>query len=559
MFNATKMTMSCPQGSLLWLAWLLTAKCVLAAEPTDSAAQRWDEWRQFGGTSHRNNARAGQHLPIEWTVGDFDEKTQEWKPGSGKNVRWVSRLGTSTYGSPVVAGGKVFIGTNNAAGWLPRFPSAVDLGCLLCFRAKDGQFLWQYSAEKLPTGRTNDWPLVGICSTPLVEGDRLWLVTNRCEVVCLDTEGFLDDENDGPVRENELFGEADVVWTFDMRERLGAFPHNMSNCSVTSAGEQLFVCTSNGVDEGHTRLPNAHAPSFLCLDKRTGDVLWHDASPGENILHGQWSSPAYAVVDGQPQLIFGGGDGWLYSFDPAGDGKGGSKLLWKFDCNPKVALRFGGRSTRNHIIGMPMVDDGLVYVGVGEDPEHGEGIGHLWCIDPRQRGDVSKELAVLANDPRQILPPRRLQAVIEAEGEAAIANPNSALVWEYTEFDNDGDGRIADFEEKMHRTCSTAAIKDGLLFVSDFSGLLHCLDAKTGRVHWTHDVFAAIWGSPLIADDCVFIGDEEGKITVFARSPVKTVLAEIQMDDAIYSTPVAAGGVLYIATKSHLFAIAGEL
>ena len=70
---------------------------------------------------------------------------------------------------------------------------------LLCFSEKDGKFLWQHSNEKLPTGRVHDWPLQGICATPLVEGERLWYVTNRGEVVCLDTKGFHDNKDNGPV------------------------------------------------------------------------------------------------------------------------------------------------------------------------------------------------------------------------------------------------------------------------------------------------------------------------------------------------------------------------
>ncbi|HEV3344449.1 MAG TPA: PQQ-binding-like beta-propeller repeat protein [Pirellulales bacterium] len=534
----------------------------VAAEPgdaPDTATPAWDEWPQFGGSPARNNVRFAQHLPDDWDVGEIDATAGEWKPGSGRNVRWAARLGTVTHGSPVVSGGKVFIGANNGGGRLARFPATVDLGCLLCFRERDGQFLWQYSAQKLPTGRANDWPLTGVCSTPLVEGQRLWFVSNRCEVVCLDTEGFLDGENDGPVRENELPDEADVIWTFDMRQRLGVWPHNMANCSLTSAGRLLFVCTSNGVGEGHTKIVAPGAPSFLCLDKHTGEVVWKDNSPGENILHGQWSSPAYAVVEGQPQVVFGGGDGWLYAFDPLGDGHGGAKLLWKFDCNPKTMRHhIAGRSRRNHVIAVPLIHDGLVYVAVGEDPEHGEGEGHLWCIDPRRRGDVSSALAALVQDHNHIVPPRRLQAVIEEAGEVAIDNPNSAAVWHYAEQDWDGDGRIAEFEERMHRTCSTAAIKDGLLVVPDFSGLVHCIDATTGRVHWTYDVFAAVWSSPLIADDRIYVGDEEGKITVFKRSDKRVVLGQIDFGQTIYSTPVAAGGVLYVATKTHLFAISDE-
>jgi len=345
-----------------------------------------------------------------------------------------------------------------------------------------------------------------------------------------------------------------VVWVLDMMKELGVSQHNMCSCSVTSAGDFLFVNTSNGVDEGHLNLPNPDAPSFLCLDKRDGKVLWADGSPGANVLHGQWSSPAYAELGGVPQVLFGGGDGWLYSFDARGE-NGKAKLLWEFDCNPKESkYTLGGRADRNHIIGTPVVHDGLVYIAVGEDPEHGEGVGHLWCIDPTKRGDVSSELALSLADPTKPLPRRREQAVIKEQGEVARPNPNSAAVWHYPGFDADGNGKLA-FEETMHRTCGTVAIKDGLLYVADFSGLFHCLDLKTGKPHWTHDMLAASWGSPLIADGKVYIGDEDGDITIFKLGTEPEVVTEINMGNSVYSTPIAVGDTLYIANKSHLFAI----
>jgi outer membrane protein assembly factor BamB len=521
-----------------------------------AAAGSAADWNQWGGSPQRNNTPAATNLPIEWEPGEFDPDTGVWDPATSKNVAWVAALGSQSYGNPVVAGGQAYVGTNNGKGWLARYPAAVDLGCLLAFSAADGSFLWQDSSEKLPTGRVHDWPLQGICCAPLVEGDRLWFVTSRGEVKCLDTAGFRDGENDGPFTAEKIQAEdeADVVWVLDMMEELGVSQHNMCSCSVTSAGDLLFVNTGNGVDEGHLNLPNPAAPSFLCLDKRDGRVLWADDSPGAFVLHGQWSSPAYAEIDGVPQVLFGGGDGWLYSFDARGE-NGRSKLLWRFDCNPKESkYTLGGRADRNHIIGTPVVHDGLVYIGVGEDPEHGEGVGHLWCIDPTKRGDVSSELAVSLADPNTPLPRRREQAVIKEEGEVARPNPNSAAVWHYPGFDADGNGKLS-FEETMHRTCGTVAIQEGLLFVADFSGLFHCLDLKAGKPLWTYDMLAAAWGSPLIADGKVYIGDEDGDITIFRLSPEQDMIAEINMGTSVYSTPIAVGNTLYIANKSHLFAI----
>ncbi len=218
------------------------------------------DWPQWGGSPRRNNVPADQKIPVEWDI------------ATGKNVRWSMPLGSETYGNPVVANGKAYVGTNNGNGYLKRYPSSVDLGVLVCFDEKDGKFLWQHSSEKLPTGRVNDWPHQGICSAPLVDGDRLWFVSSRGEVVCLDTEGFYDGENDGPFDKEKVQekDEADVVWSFDMMGALKVSQHNMCSCSVTCAGELLFVNTSNGVDEGHKVLPEADAPSFICLNRTTG-------------------------------------------------------------------------------------------------------------------------------------------------------------------------------------------------------------------------------------------------------------------------------------------------
>ncbi len=288
---------------------------------------------------------SGKNIPTDWDV------------DSGKNIKWKAKLGSQTYSGPVVANGKVYVGTNNAGGYIERFPwndfVQVDLGVLLCFDEQTGEFLWQHSNKKLKTGRKHDWPMQGIVSVPLIDGERLWYVTNRGEVVCLDTEGFRDKENDGPFQQEdvEAENEADVVWKFDMMGELGISQHNMCTCSLTSAGEILFVVTSNGVDESHVNIPKPNAPAFFAMNKHTAEVLWTDESPNKGLLHGSWSSPAYAVLGGRPQVLFPGGDGWLYSFDPQGDGRGHSKLLWKFDCNPKEAKWIlGGRGNRNPYI-----------------------------------------------------------------------------------------------------------------------------------------------------------------------------------------------------------------
>jgi outer membrane protein assembly factor BamB len=515
------------------------------------------DWPQWAGSSIRNNTPNAKNIPTEWDIGEFDDNG-EWKTGSGKNIKWVARLGSQSYGNPTVANGHVYVGTNNGKGYVKRFPPETDLGCLLCFDTKDGKFLWQDSNTKLPAGRVVDWPQQGICSTSCVEGNRLWYVSSRGEVKCLDTQGFYDGVNNGPYKKepNEDKDEADAIWVVNMMKQWGTSQHNMCACSVTIANDTLFVCTGNGVDEAHISLPAPYAPSFVAMNKNTGKVYWKDNTPGTNVLHGQWSSPAFAIIEGVPQVIFGGGDGWLYGFDARGDGHGHSKILWKFDANPKTARYvLGGRSNRNHIIATPVIYNNKVYFGVGEDPEHGEGIGHLYCVDPTKRGDISIELAVKRDDPqKKPIPIRRNQAVMESEGEIAIPNPNSGAVWHYAAVDTNGNGKI-DFEETMHRTCGTVCIKNDLLYVADFSGLFHCLDAKTGKVHWTHDLKACSWASPLIVEDRVYIGNEDGVVTIFKLSDKEEKISEVNMGAPVYSTPIVADNVLYISTQNYLYAI----
>jgi outer membrane protein assembly factor BamB len=547
-------------GGLILAVLATMASAVSAAEPAPVLEVGPADWSQWGGDSVRNNTPEGTNIPSEWNIGHFDRKTGEWQDEKAKNIKWVARLGSQSYGNPVVANGQIYLGTNNGGGWLERFSAKVDLGCLLSFSESDGSFLWQHSSKKLSTGRVHDWPLQGICCAPLVEGERAWFVSSRGEVVCLDTQGFHDGENDGPFQDEEFTttDEADAIWYFDMMGELGISQHNMCSCSVTSAGDILFVNTSNGVDASHINLPAPKAPSFIAMDKNTGKVLWTNDSPGTNILHGQWSSPTYAVIDGVPQVMFPGGDGWLYSFRGDGGKDGKPELLWKFDANPKESKWIiGGRGTRNNMIGTVVVYEDRVYIAVGQDPEHGEGVGHLWCLDPTKRGDTSPELAFNVKDLKKTIPPKRLQSVIGEDGEVARPNPNTSVIWHYSEHDGDGDGRI-DFEETMHRTCSTVTIKDDILYLADFSGLFHCLNAETGEPYWTYDMLAACWGSALVVDGKVYIGDEDGDVAVFEHGKELVEIAEISMGNSVYSTPVVANNILYISNRTHLFAIEEE-
>ncbi len=473
---------------LVWATALsvLAAMVALNVHADDSKDGDWTMW---GGTADRNMVSSMTGLPLEWDV------------NAGTNVKWIAALGSQTYGNPVVANGKVFVGTNNEALYDKEMPG--DKGVLVAINEADGKFLWQMVSDKHPAGRVNDWPFQGVCSSPLVDGDVLYYVTNRGEVLALDTEGFVDGENDGPYQDEQYKSphDGDIIWKFDMMEELGAFPHNMSNSSPVMYGDLIFVNTSNGHDESHVNIPSPMSPDLVALNKNTGELVWENSPVGEAILHGQWSSAAVGDLGGVAQVVMGEGDGWVRGYVA----ETGEKL-WEFDSNPPGST---WPKTRNNIISTPVLYDDKVYIANGQDPEHGEGLGHFYAIDATKRGDITQ----------------------------------SGSVWHY---------------DKIRRSISTPAIHEGIIYMPDFSGFFHALNVETGEPYWVHDTFAAVWSSPMVVDGKIYLGDEDGDVVVLAPGKEEKVLVEMNLGSSVYGTAVPAHGVLYIASRNQLFALANE-
>jgi outer membrane protein assembly factor BamB len=429
----------------------------------------------------------------------------DWDTTTGRNIVWSVELGNDTFGRPVVAGDAVYVGTDNAR----QMNSAVqeECGVLMAFRATGGEFLWQDVTPRVERG-LREFLLPSTTSAPYVEGNRLYYVTAECQLRSLDTQGFLDGDNAGPFRE-EVFQDraaADVVWELDMCSRLGVFPHEACNSEVLAVGDLLMVSTSNGQNEGHTRVPSPRAPSLIAVDKHSGEVVWRAIGPGEKVLHGQWSSPVAVNVNGRMQVLFGGGDGWLRSYDAATGHE-----VWRFDGNPKAArwLPRPGVLSRSSIIASPVFADGRVFIAMGQDPTHGDGPSLIHAISPNGQGDVTA----------------------------------SRLLWTSRE---------------VGRVVGTPIVDDGLLYIGDLGGTIHCLDAATGEQVWKHETNEAIWGCLLLAGDRLYVGNVAGTMTVLRTGRRKELLAEIEMDAPLYSRPTLVSDALYLATAHRLYRIAAR-
>jgi outer membrane protein assembly factor BamB len=527
---------------------MLTAALLAAG-----VVSRAEDWPQWGGNDPgRNMYSTAKGLPETFDPGKLKAGTEEIDLATTKNVKWAVKLGSQSYGNPVVAGGKVFVGTNNES---PRDKRHVgDRSIMMAFDEKTGQFLWQLVVPKLKSGKVNDWENLGMLAAPLVVGNKLYVVTSRCEVLCLDTEG-LKNGNDGDFKTEAAYvvkdtpkegqpfelgpQDADILWRYDMMDELGVFPHNASNCSVILVDGLLYVCTSNGQDWTHVNIPSPNSPSFIALDPATGKLVAEDnAGVGPRIFHGQWTSPAAGKVNGKWQIWFGGGDGVAYAFDAKPQKGSGAaivpvlpgtdpglteeketeylKKVWWLDINPPEYKAKDGKPFKypaaegpSEINSTPVFYKNRVYVASGQDPEHGEGVGRLVCIDPTKAGDITK----------------------------------AGVLWEY---------------KGIKRSISTCSIDPatGLLFIGDFSGFVHCLDAETGKLQWVYDMKAHMWGSTFVADGKVYVGDEDGDFTVLKADRTLKVISEINLGAPVYSTPIVANGTMYVGSQTHLFAVA---
>ncbi len=518
---------SCGRGLLLAgsLVWFM-----------QPAAVRADDQPQWGERYSRNMVSGAKGLPDR-----FDPKT-------GENVKWSVPLGTHCYSTPVVAGGKVLIGTNNNQ---PRDPRHLgDRGVLMCFNEADGSLAWQLVVPKLEGDIFLDWPRAGICSPATVQRDRVYTVTNRDEVVCLDLHG-LANGNDGPFRDEGRHmapqdepamkpgaRDADILWLLDLRTAAGVRPHDSAHSSILLDGPYLYLNTSNGLTSKHDGVDKPEAPSLVVVDKASGRLVAREREGiSRRIFHCTWSSPSLGEVHGRRLVFFGGGDGVVYAFDAlgpkaspgskdiqGGPSPGGEKsaapdrraeslrCVWRFDCDPTAPKENIHSYIRNRtespsiIKGMPVFHNGRIYVTVGGDIWWGKNRAWLKCIDATKTGDITE----------------------------------SGLLWSYP---------------VEHHCCSTPSIHDGLVYVADCAGKVHCVDAQTGHPYWVHDAGREIWASTLVADGKVFIGTRAGEFWILAAGKKKRVLSSIRLDAPVISTSIAADGTLYVGTMTRLYAL----
>jgi outer membrane protein assembly factor BamB len=426
-------------------------------------------------------------------------------PQTGKNVLWSAELGTETHATPIIAGGRVYIGTNNGH---PRDPAEEgDRGVLMCFDEHTGRFLWQLAYPKRVEDIYFDWPQSGICSPVTVEGERVYFVNNRGVVLCLDASSATNS------------AAPHVLWQFDLTTGAGIWSHDAAHSSILVHGDYLYLNSGTGVDNTHRHIRTPDAPCLVVLEKRTGRFAARDNELiAPNIFHSTWSSPTLATVHGHSRLFFAAGNGVIYGFETLTNTAvtAVSPLslhrVWLFDFDPAGPKTNVHRYTSNrrespsNFFGLPVFHNNRLYVAGGGDIWWGKNEAWLKCIDATGDGDVT----------------------------------TNALAWSYP---------------LQKHVMATPAIYNGLAFIADCGRTFHCVDAETGKACWTHELKSESWASPLAADGKVYLGTRSGTFYIFAAKREQQAPATIDLGRPISSTPTAANGVLYVATMNRLYAL----
>jgi outer membrane protein assembly factor BamB len=364
-------------------------------------------------------------------------------------------------------------------------------------------------------------------------------------------------------------GSSNIVWRSEIPGRGWSSP-------VLRRG-RLYVTTAvMPTEKGN---PSLRA---LCLDATRGKILWNTevfAHTGSTSIHNKnsYASPTPVVQDDRLYVHFGHQGAACLDLD--------GKVLWR-----NTALKY---SPVHGSGGSPiLVDDALIFSCDGASDPFVVALNKktgqvLWktarTVNAKKKFSFSTPLLIHANGRSQVVSPssgavyaydpkdgHELWRVRYAEGYSVVPRPvfGQGLLFISTAFDSpeviairpDGQRDITDthvvwkLAKGAPKTPSMLLVGDELYFVSD-SGIASCVDAKTGRVHWTERVGGNYSASPLLADGRIYLQNEEGISVVLAPGKTFHQLARNSLGERTLASYAVTDGALFIRTEAHLYRV----
>jgi glucose dehydrogenase len=353
--------------------------------------------------------------------------------------------------------------------------------------------------------------------------------------------------------------------------------------SPSLSGGRLYLTTAASADpaageEGELSL------RALCVDAADGQIVWNvevlRQPAGAPKIHGKNShaSPTPLVEDGRVYIHFG--HQGTASLDLDG------KILWKSTANRYEPVHGNG--------GSPILVDGLLVFSCdgAEDPyvvalDAATG-AEKWRFaresDAEQKFSFSTPAVITVNGQKQLITPgsgvvnalepatgREIWHVLYGDGYSVIPKPvvGHGLIFIATGYNTPnvlairqgGEGDVTDthvawtVKKSAPHTPSLLLVGDELYMVTDKTGIVTCVDARTGREHWQERIGGNFSASPLYADGKIYIQSEEGPAIVIKPSKTFTKLADAGFKERTLASYAVSDNSLFIRTEKNLYRV----
>lgn len=279
-----------------------------------------EDWPAFRGPDGQGVGQA-KKLPVEW--------------GDSKNLVWKTTLPGAGSSSPVCLNGKLYLTCYSGYGQGQSGSNIDDLRRhVLCVDGKTGKILWNTVVPPKPPEREKVRDHGYAASTPVTDGEHLYVFFGKCGVFKFDLNGK-------------------KIWQADV----GSGTHAWGSGSSPILHDGLVIVNAS-VESG----------KLIALSKKTGKEVW--SAPGMKMC---WGTPQIVDIDGKKELVISVKN-QILGFDPAS-----GKRLWN------------ARGVPDYICPSVVSQDGVVYAIGGRKSK-------AFAVKAGGRGDVTKTHTVWAAD-----------------------------------------------------------------------------------------------------------------------------------------------------------------
>ncbi len=124
----------------------------------------------------------------------------------------------------------------------------------------------------------------------------------------------------------------------------------------------------------------------------------------------------------------------------------------------------------------------------------------------------------------------------------------------------DGSGDVTNTHTVWRRDRDAAYVPslllhEGLLLMVNDRGQTRCFEAETGALLWQKRLQGNYSSSPVLCGDNIYVVNEAGLTTVFRIGSAYRLVAQNDLGDGGFATPVICGGRIHLRTLHHLYCL----